>query len=139
MIILGFLNSKEEFINTISKNRNLWIIPNFGIASWKSFLYGIVHEIGAEIDEPVTIDIHRLIRYPGSLHGATGFKVQELGINELNFFNPLNENNEDLDPIIFKSKRIPKIIPKIIKQLKSELFLNALFGICFSLERNLFK
>ncbi len=108
-IITSFLNSKDEFIDTISKNRNLWIIPNFGIATWKSFLYGIVHEIGAEIDEPVTIDIHRLIRYPGSLHGATGFKVQELGLNELNSFNPLNENNEKLDPIVFKSKNLQKI------------------------------
>ena len=108
-IITSFLNSKEEFLDTISKNRNLWIIPNFGIATWKSFLYGIVHEIGAEIDEPVTIDIHRLIRYPGSLHGATGFKVQELGLNELNTFNPLNESNENLDPVVFKSKNLQKI------------------------------
>ncbi|MFX1338069.1 MAG: hypothetical protein ACFFDK_05630, partial [Promethearchaeota archaeon] len=73
------------------------------------FLYGIVHEIGAKIDEPVTIDIHRLIRYPGSLHGATGFKVQEIGLNELENFKPLNEHNQKLDPIVFKSKNIQKI------------------------------
>ena len=107
--IKSFLNSKNEFLETISKNRNLWIIPNFGMATWKTFLYGIVQEIGAEIDEPVTIDIHRLIRYPGSLHGATGFKVQEIELNELDNFNPLNEYEEKLDPIIFKSKIFQKI------------------------------
>ena len=107
--VSSFLNSKEDFIETISKNRSLWIIPNFGMTTWKTFLYGIVNEIGAEIDEPVTIDIHRLIRYPGSLHGATGFKVQEVGLNELEKFSPLNESNQNLDPIVFKSKNVQKI------------------------------
>jgi len=108
-IITSFLNSKDDFVETISKNRSLWIIPNFGITTWNTFLNGIIHEIGAKIDEPVTVDIHRLIRYPGSLHGATGFKVQEIELNELEIFNPLNENNENLNPIVFKSKNIQKI------------------------------
>jgi len=57
------------------------------------------------LDEPVSIDIHRLIRYPGSLHGKTGFKVQEISLKELEDFNPLDEANEKLDPIIFTSKK----------------------------------
>jgi len=44
-----------------------------------------------ETDEPVTCDIKRLIRLPGSLHGKTGFKVVGLSIDELKEFNPLNE------------------------------------------------
>ncbi len=44
----------------------------------------------AEIDEPVTTDIHRLIRFPGSLHGKTGLMVTPVNINEINEFNPLN-------------------------------------------------
>jgi DNA primase small subunit len=114
-VVTSFLNSKEDFNEILSENRSLWIIPNFGMATWKTFLNGIVHEIGAEIDEPVTVDIHRLIRYPGSLHGATGFKVQEIGINELENFNPLNESNKKIDPVIFKSKNFDKI--GIIEQI----------------------
>lgn len=45
----------------------------------------------AEIDEPVTTDVHRLIRYPGSLHGKTGFEVKEINLDELHNFEPLEE------------------------------------------------
>lgn len=43
----------------------------------------------SEIDEPVTTDVHRLIRYPRSLHGKTGFMVKEVSSDELENFDPL--------------------------------------------------
>ena len=104
--IKSFMNSKQDFISKLEK-RNNFILPSiegFGIVNWRKFFTGIIHEIGVEIDTPVTIDIHRLIRYPGSLHGKTGFKVQELNPDELDDFNPLDEVNEKLDPIVFESK-----------------------------------
>jgi len=126
-IIKSFIHSKDDFLETISKNeRNLWIIPNFTLKTWKKFLSGIVKEIGAEIDRPVSVDIHRLIRYPGSLHGKTGFNVKELSLNELEIFNPLNESNKNLDPIVFQNKVIQKIeiiecsVP--ITKIKDELY-----------------
>ena len=39
-------------------------------------------------DEPVTGDIHRLIRLPGSLHGKTGLIVKILNRKELDDFDP---------------------------------------------------
>ncbi|SVD73115.1 uncharacterized protein METZ01_LOCUS425969, partial [marine metagenome] len=39
-------------------------------------------------DEPVTGDIHRLIRLPGSLHGGTGLVVKILNVDELEKFDP---------------------------------------------------
>ncbi|MBY9007822.1 MAG: hypothetical protein KGD63_13855 [Candidatus Lokiarchaeota archaeon] len=104
-LVKNFLFSKQYFLDILQNNdQNLWNIKGFGMKIWKKFLTGIVHEIGIEIDEPVTIDIHRLIRYPGSLHGKTGFKVQKLSIEELSDFNPLNENKKHLNPIVFESK-----------------------------------
>jgi DNA primase small subunit len=106
----SFLKYKDDFLDIISNNKsNIWAIEGFGINTWKKFLEEIVKEIGINIDEPVTVDIHRLIRYPGTLHGATGFKVQDLELNELENFSPLNENKENLDPIVFKSENIQKI------------------------------
>ncbi len=103
-IIKSFYNSRDYFLEIIrNNNQNLWNIEGFGMKKWKTFLKAIVHEIGIEIDEPVTIDIHRLIRYPGSLHGKTGFKVQEISIDELYDFKPLDESNEQLNPIVFES------------------------------------
>ena len=54
----------------------------------------------AEIDEPVTTDIHRLIRFPYSLHGKTGLMVKPIPVNELESFNPLNEAIPD----VFKNR-----------------------------------
>lgn len=42
-----------------------------------------------ETDEPVTCDVKRLIRLPGSLHGKTGFQVVKISVDELKDFNPL--------------------------------------------------
>ena len=53
-----------------------------------------------ETDEPVTCDIKRLIRLPGSLHGKTGFKVEKININKLEDFDPL------YDTIVFSDEKI---------------------------------
>jgi DNA primase small subunit len=44
-----------------------------------------------ETDEPVTCDVKRLIRLPGSLHGKTGLKVERIKLDELSDFNPLQK------------------------------------------------
>ena len=48
-----------------------------------------------ETDEPVTCDVKRLIRLPGSLHGKTGFCVYKVTLNMLSDFDPL------VDTIVF--------------------------------------
>ena len=48
-------------------------------------------ELSCEIDEPVTTDVHRLIRFTNSLHGKTGLQVKRVKIEELHSFEPLNE------------------------------------------------
>lgn len=48
-------------------------------------------DAGASVDEPVTGDIKRLIRFPGSLHGGSGFEVQTLTLKQLPDYNPLTE------------------------------------------------
>ncbi|MBY9017518.1 MAG: hypothetical protein KGD66_01690 [Candidatus Lokiarchaeota archaeon] len=102
----SLLNYREDFLEIINgKKRSIWSIEGFGLPTWKKLLKAVVKKVGAEIDEPVSIDIHRLIRYPGTLHGKTGFKVQELEYNQLDEFNPLDESNELIDPIVFKSKK----------------------------------
>ncbi|MEJ2249533.1 MAG: DNA primase small subunit domain-containing protein, partial [Candidatus Lokiarchaeota archaeon] len=127
-VVNSFINQKDSFLNTLSDSkRNIWNIEGFGLANWKKFLSGIVEMVGAEIDEPVTIDIHRLIRYPESLHGKTGFKVSELSLQDLKTFNPLDESNKKIDPIIFESKKNfhkVKIIPSRVPQtnIKGETF-----------------
>ncbi|MFX1314100.1 MAG: DNA primase small subunit domain-containing protein [Promethearchaeota archaeon] len=105
--IKSFINSKELLLSNITNHEErAWSIDGFhNIEQWTRFLIGIVNRVGVEIDEPVTIDIHRLIRYPGSLHGKTGFRVQQIELNQLKDFHPLNEKNKNLDPIVFKTDK----------------------------------
>ena len=78
--------------------------------------------IRGEADEPVTTDIHRLIRLIGSLHGKTGFMVRPLTYKEFKKFNP--SNPEDLKkfviPEIFKEGK-SKITPKKSAELPFEI------------------
>jgi DNA primase small subunit len=48
-----------------------------------------LREESAAIDEPVTTDINRLIRFPGSLHGGTGLVVAPIDREDLPSFDPL--------------------------------------------------
>lgn len=54
-----------------------------------------VEWMGGQTDEPVTSDIHRLIRLPGSLHGKTSLKVVSLTRDELRSFDPLKDAAAD--------------------------------------------
>ncbi|HKS59192.1 MAG TPA: DNA primase small subunit PriS [Thermoplasmata archaeon] len=54
-------------------------------------------EVQGETDAPVTTDIHRLIRLPGSLHGGTGLRVLPLERDELDAFDPLRDAPPDTD------------------------------------------
>ncbi|MDR0439122.1 MAG: DNA primase catalytic subunit PriS [Methanocalculaceae archaeon] len=56
--------------------------------------------MGVRTDEPVTTDIKRLIRHPGSLHGGSGMRVTPLEINRLTTFDPL------IDAIVFGERQV---------------------------------
>ncbi len=47
--------------------------------------------VQGETDAPVTTDVHRLIRLPGSLHGGTGFRVLPLSRDDLDQFQPFRD------------------------------------------------
>ena len=56
----------------------------------------IILSKSGETDDPVTVDVRRVIRYPTSLHGKSGLRVTEFPLSRLdpdnnNKFDPLNE------------------------------------------------
>ncbi|MAT49396.1 MAG: DNA primase catalytic subunit PriS [Euryarchaeota archaeon] len=66
----------------------------------------IILSKSGETDDPVTVDIRRVIRYPTSLHGKSGLKVTEFPLERLN---PDNQNK--FDPlteavVLGKGKRV---------------------------------
>ena len=46
-------------------------------------------EVAGETDEPVTSDIKRVIRIPGSVHGGSGLLAMRVGLDGLRGFDPL--------------------------------------------------
>ncbi len=48
-------------------------------------------ECAVHADEPVTGDLHRLIRLPGTLHGGTGLLAQSMTLEELRTFDPYRQ------------------------------------------------
>ncbi|HJH32273.1 MAG TPA: DNA primase catalytic subunit PriS [Methanosarcinaceae archaeon] len=76
-----------------------------------------VSEMSASVDEPVTSDIKRLIRLPGSLHGGSGMRVTALSISELETFDPLN------DAVVFSDDSVQlKIIKPFSVQMRGNDF-----------------
>ena len=59
-----------------------------------------IRDAGARADEPVTTDIKRLIRAPGSLHGGSGMRVVPLDIHDLADFDPL------VDAVVFGEREV---------------------------------
>ncbi|MFX1510094.1 MAG: DNA primase small subunit domain-containing protein [Promethearchaeota archaeon] len=76
----------------LSEHPARYITPKgVGQKTWFTIAQYVVESSAAIVDEPVTTDIHRLIRLPGSLHGKTGFLVKHLNVSSLDKFDPFTD------------------------------------------------
>jgi DNA primase small subunit len=87
--------NRDKALRDIAEGR--WnTVRGMALKKWEKLVTKAVEQYGvAHIDEPVTTDIHRLIRLEGSLHGKTGFAVTK--IRDLESFDPFR------DAVVFKS------------------------------------
>ena len=82
--ILSIMDKKYKEIEM----GNIDVHPDF--VTWvKKLVPSVVENESASIDEPVTTDIHRLIRLPLSLHGGTALQVKPIKYEKLDEFDPL--------------------------------------------------
>jgi len=94
--VKDFLEKKDGIILSLQGYyADFNFLKIFGNKS-KEIISKVISNISVEIDERVSIDIHRLIRMPNSIHGKTGLKVKPLNYKDLENFNPFK------DSIIFK-------------------------------------
>jgi len=68
------------------------LIKGLGLGGWRKIINRGVELQSAKIDTVVTVDIHRLIRLPGTLHGKTGLLKISFPTNEIESFDPLKES-----------------------------------------------
>jgi len=72
----------------------------------------IVPLMAGEVDEPVTADVKRLIRLPGSVHGKSGLRVTPLSREALTGFDPLRDavpKEYSSDPVKITMRRDSEI------------------------------
>lgn len=106
------LKAKEELVKT----RGILFVKNTMAVlsqSTQNMLIKIMKEdmayrLSGEVDEPVTADIKRLIRLPGSVHGKSGLRVTPLTREQLTDFDPLQmavPNEYSDDPVKITMRR----------------------------------
>ncbi len=89
-----FLEKRGEILQKISSGR--WSALQGLEEFWKQLATQAISIKRVELDAPVSFDMARLIRLPGSLHGDTGLLTVTLSKNELSKFEPLK------DAVVFK-------------------------------------
>ncbi|MEM1531093.1 MAG: DNA primase small subunit PriS [Candidatus Bathyarchaeia archaeon] len=96
------LGLKSRVINEILANKNeileSWktsgpwnMVRGLGLNGWRKIIQRGISLQSAKIDTVVTVDIHRLIRLPGTLHGKTGLLKVSFPASEIEAFDPLKE------------------------------------------------
>jgi DNA primase small subunit len=88
--------NKDVLKARLLENDINWAVPGIGPGIWNRIIEHVVDQIRCDIDVPVTIDIHRLIRAPATLHGKTGFMNCKLTRDQLDKFDPFT------DAVVFK-------------------------------------
>jgi DNA primase small subunit len=82
---------------------------------WKSMVREAVLDLKVNVDQPVTADIKRLIRFPSSLHGGSGLCVAPIAWGELDTFDPL------YDAVVFGEEMTPvKVLAQTATEIKNE-------------------
>jgi DNA primase small subunit len=107
----------DEHQMELLKNGKMEALSNIPKTFWETLANQAVTKMSASVDEPVTADIKRLIRLPGSLHGGSGMRVTALSLSELETFDPLN------DAVVFSDKSVQlKVIKPFSVQMKGKEF-----------------
>ena len=81
----------ENIINMLENGKILKLPKGVGEKTWKKLLLRGAKRRAVEVDPVVTIDVHRLMRLEGSLHGKTGLRKVEIPLTRLEAFDPMEE------------------------------------------------
>lgn len=92
---------KEKILRGIGESPSWWGgMSKEAVERFSKIATVAIREVACDIDERVTIDTKRLIRYPNSLHGKSGLVAKALAYSDLESFDPLR------DAIAFKGGTI---------------------------------
>jgi DNA primase small subunit len=89
---VSFLTAnKEALFGSLDKGVLMQFDSRTSGDFWKKVLDFVVKSERIPIDRQTSIDLHKIIRVPQTLHGDTGFIAKTLSIDELKKFNPYDD------------------------------------------------
>lgn len=88
-VVEKILSNKNEILKKWLEEGTLGAIRGLGEKNWRKIAEHVIGWQSAKVDTVVTTDIHRLIRFEGTLHGKTGLKKVECPVSEIADFDPL--------------------------------------------------
>ncbi|MHA1796012.1 MAG: DNA primase small subunit domain-containing protein [Promethearchaeota archaeon] len=88
-VLHHIIDQRLELMHRIESKNRIWGIPHVGLATWHRIFEILRDRIKADIDVVVSIDLHRLIRLEGSIHGKAGLRVVDVPYDKLDEFDPL--------------------------------------------------
>jgi len=111
------LKDKSALIDSLKKGVLMQVEGRKSADFWKKvFDFIVLHEM-SPIDRQTSIDLHKIIRAPQTLHGETGFVAKKIPIDSLKEFNSFN------DAVVFGSDSVKvKVIECPAFELRSQKF-----------------
>lgn len=89
----AIVSNRDRILDKVLEGGFDGIAREIGLANLRKLIAKVLEYSAVKIDPVVTLDTHRLIRLPGSLHGKTGFIKARVGssIESLEDYDPLSE------------------------------------------------
>lgn len=94
---LTILKKKEFVLDSLEKGLLFPLEEKKKSGLWKKLLDRVLQKEVIPIDRQTSVDLHKIIRVPSTLHGETGFLAKEISLDELKDFDSFYH------PIVFGS------------------------------------
>ncbi|MEM1587228.1 MAG: DNA primase small subunit PriS [Candidatus Bathyarchaeia archaeon] len=90
-VIMEIIEKREVLLESWKTGGPWNLVKGLGVKGWRKIIqHGMLLQ-SAKIDTVVTVDTHRLIRLPGTLHGKTGLLKVSFPASRIEDFDPLKE------------------------------------------------
>lgn len=103
------LQKRAELLKAIERGVLLQVRSSKNKEFWDSITNFLIEKERLLIDRQTSIDLHKIVRVPETLHGSTGLLAKKLSFNNLSGFNPLR------DTVVFSEKPVKLRVKKAPK------------------------
>jgi DNA primase small subunit len=111
------MKNKESLLKNIEKGILFDVGARTNKEFWKKVFEFIIETYMIPIDRQTSIDLHKIIRVPNTLHGETGFLAKKIKFEELQNFDPFKE------AVVFGEEKIKLFVEETPKfKIKGQEF-----------------